>query len=487
MNPKRRRSSRTILIMIIIIVILTNFPTTALQSKPSLKERNITTCNESKDETTSAIYDLLIISPRIFSKHLQPLVFHKNKHNVKTVLIETEEIYNQIFWRGRDKAEKIKYFIKDSIENWGIKYVLLVGGRKDQSAVETYWVPVRYSHLERRYLKENGKIIPESKFLTDLYFADIFDSEGNFSSWDDNNNGIFGEWYLNESAEDIPDLYPDVFVGRLPCRSVLEVKIMVKKIIKYETGKRPDSWFKKMIVVAGDTYPDKTEYYDGEVYTQKGLDMMSDFEPVKLWASDGSLKNWVDVVKAMNKGCGFIWFSGHGNHVSWATHPPNDNSSWIHIMKLWQMLFLFNGEKLPVCISGSGCYNNMFNVSLLSVPVPHIYNLSTPRCWGWALTRKICGGSIATIASTALSYESPDIDSGVGGCELLDLGFFKEYGLNDIHVLGECWGKSASQFLDDHPINWSDNSSTGDALIVKNVEQWLLIGDPSLKIGGYSK
>jgi len=29
-----------------------------------------------------------------------------------------------------------------------------------------------------------------------------------------------------------------------------------------------------------------------------------------------------------------------------------------------------------------------------------------------------------------------------------------------------------------------DNSIDGDAIIIKNVQQWLLIGDPSLKIGG---
>ena len=94
------------------------------------------------------------------------------------------------------------------------------------------------------------------------------------------------------------------------------------------------------------------------------------------------------------------------------------------------------------------------------------------------------GGGIGVIGSTGFSYESPDIDSGVGGCELLDLGFFKAYGLYNISVLGECWRSSITQFLDSHPIMWSDTSPTGDALIVKNAEQWLLIGDPSLRIGG---
>ena len=83
--------------------------------------------------------------------------------------------------------------------------MLLVGGRYDGVTHETWWVPVRYSHLN-----DGG----EGSYLTDLYFADIYNPDGSFSSWDSNNNGIFGEW--NATAKDVVDMYPDVYVGRLP-------------------------------------------------------------------------------------------------------------------------------------------------------------------------------------------------------------------------------------------------------------------------------
>lgn len=464
--------------IILFLVIFSIFSTTTIGQKQFSN-------NIIKNTETQPNYDLLIITPQVFSDYLQPLVAHKNKHDVKTIISTVEEIYTQIYFKGRDDAEKVKYFIKEAIEQWEIKYVLLIGGRKDQSKTETWWVPVRYTYLNRPY-----DALPEGKFLTDLYFADIYDSEGNFSSWDDNNNGIFGEWPLNESAVDIPYLYPDVSVGRLPCRNILDVKIVVNKIIRYETSTFDDSWFKRMIVVAGDTYPDKTpDFIDGENYTQQALDIMSDFEPLKIWASDGSLKNGFNVVKAMNKGSGFIYFSGHGNAASWVTQPPNNKDKWIGYFQLFHMSFLRNGNKLPVCTSGSGCFNNMFNASLGHTHMLYwrgLLKYNAPMCWGWALTRKVGGGAIGVISSTAFSYESPDIDSGVGGCELLDIGFFREYNLNNTLLLGEYWRNSVSRFLDDHPINWSDKSPTGDALIAKNVEQWLLIGDPSLKIGGYN-
>ena len=74
------------------------------------------------------------------------------------------------------------------------------------------------------------------------------------------------------------------------------VKIMVNKIISYEEEKADPSWFNTMVVVAGDTYPEKTDYIDGEVYTQMGLDMMQEFTPVKLWTSDGSFSSYKDVL-----------------------------------------------------------------------------------------------------------------------------------------------------------------------------------------------
>ena len=427
-------------------------------------------------------YDLLIVAPNLFLKYLEPLVEHKNRHGVRTKLVDIEDVYQQMYWQGRDQAEKLKYFIKSAVEKWGIKYVLLVGGKKHQTASDNYWIPVRYSHLNRSY-----EGYAESKFLSDLYFADIYNKEGNFSSWDTNGNGIYGEWAENQSAADIPDLYPDVYVGRLPCRNIFDVKVVVKKIIDYESKKCSDSWFKRMVVVAGDTYPEKTSYYDGEVYTQMGLDMMPGFEAVKLWTSDGSLKSWVDVVRAINRGCGFIWFSGHGNPASWATHPPN-SSKWITGLKLWQMNFLFNKEKLPICITGSGCFNSMFNVSLKHSDWTYFMGLfpyNVPYCWSWAMVKRATGGSIATIGATAFSYESPDINRGEGGIEWLDMHFFEQYGLKNVTILGEVWGKTITAFLQNFTINWNDNSPNGSAIIAKNVQEWVLFGDPSLKIGGY--
>jgi len=60
------------------------------------------------------LYDLLIIAPSRFKIPLKSLVKHKNKFGVRTKLVPLNFIYDKI-WYGRDKPEKIKFFIKDSV------------------------------------------------------------------------------------------------------------------------------------------------------------------------------------------------------------------------------------------------------------------------------------------------------------------------------------------------------------------------------------
>lgn len=198
-------------------------------------------------------YDMVIIAPSEFSEDLQPLIDHKNNYGVNTILKTTEDIYNE--YTGADEPEKIKYFIKDALEDWGVKYVCLVGGLRsliyakprddaNQGSSKWWYVPVRYSNL---YEGEPG-------YCCDHYYADIYDDEGEFDDWDSNDNGIFAEW--RGASRDRLDLFPDVAVGRLGCRNINEVKIIVDKIIAYETS-ADSSWFEKIIAVSGDGFLDQ--------------------------------------------------------------------------------------------------------------------------------------------------------------------------------------------------------------------------------------
>jgi len=217
----------------------------------------------------TSTYDLVIIAPSKFSNELQRLVTFKNSKGVKTILKTTEDIYNE--FTGVDKPEQIKYFIKYAIETWGVKYVLLVGGlnsliygqpRDDPNqGTKDWYIPVRYNNIFDNPEHPLGEeSVRDPGVISDLYYADIYGAGGVFSDWDPNHDGYFAAWGRPGVANDTGlDLYPDVYVGRLPCRNKLEVKIMVDKIIKYEQSPANPDWFKKMIVISGDGFLDQVD------------------------------------------------------------------------------------------------------------------------------------------------------------------------------------------------------------------------------------
>ena len=440
----------------------------------------------SPSQAPTSQHELVIIAPKEFTNALRPLVTFKESKGLTPVLVTPDDACKGTFFptQGRDCAEKMKYFIYDAVNQWGTKYVLLVGGRYGGMNKETWWVPVRYSQLN-----DGG----ESRYLTDLYFADVDNSNGSFSSWDSNNNGLFGEW--NTTYHDVMDMLPDVCVGRLPCTSVSQVKTMVDKIITYETTTYGSAWFKRFVGVAGDTYPAANDTcYEGEMATNASYAQLQSlgFNASFLWTSNGRMTGPESVIAELNKGCGFVHFSGHGNPMVWATHPPQ-NDSWVYGPNSFQMRKLSNGDAQPVVIVG-GCHNNQFNTSLLEIihgllqdglqyfkrtrPFGEFwYNEWIPRCWGWSMASRMKGGAIAVIANTGLGYGAPGNHTLWEMGRFLEWLFFKAY--HDGHTnLGETHACS----LIDYMKEYSPMDSQVDCKIV---QEWELFGDPSLQIGGY--
>jgi len=340
-------------------------------------------------------------------------------------------------------------------------------------------MPIRYIHNVDLNVSRT-----ELKYISDLYYADIYDKNGSFSSWDTNGNGIYGEWNGSTAQDKNIDLKPDICLGRLPCSNIFEVMIMVKKIINYEKNTNEQPWFKRIIGVGGDSYP-KHEGYEGEINTQNAMNNMQGFVQVKLWTSNGKLNNEQSVIKEMNKGCGFIYFDGHGTPYAWGTHPPNDGKTFVFGLKNSNMFFLHNRNKLPICVV-SACHNCQFDVHPARIFTDPYYSYTwVKECWGWHLTSKYNGGAIATIGNTATGYSKEDKQSQKGADSYLDPKFFWEYGINGTDILGKAWANAINDYLDEFPIDWDSPSGSDYSIDAKTVQQWVLIGDPSLKIGGY--
>jgi hypothetical protein len=100
-----------------------------------------------------------------------------------------------------------------------------------------------------------------------------------------------------------------------------------------------------------------------------------------------------------------------------------------------------------------------------------------PRCWSWSYVNKDTGGGIAIIANTGLGYGIPGQNWNTGRGRFMEMNFFRSY--NEGHdILGETHAQDIIYYLNEFP--------PGTSLIdLKIPQQWVLLGDPSLKIGGY--
>lgn len=433
----------------------------------------------------SGSYDMVVISPSIFSTEIQPLIEHKNDHNVRTFLKTTEEIYDQ--YQGRDKAEQIKYFIKYAIEESGITYVLLIGGRVGQSF--RYYVPIRYSNVDDGYMHK--------QILSDLYFADIYDEKGDFDDWDSNGNGVFAEWTGNSmNPDDTMDLVPDVAVGRLPCRSNDEVKDIVTKIITYENTISTQNRFNNFLLIGGDTNPGIGDPfpYEGEALCEWTKTLLPDFSATTLYVSDGSITGPDDFISSFNEGYGFVLYHGHGLQDGLATYKP-DSSELVEVVHNDNVRELVN-DMLPVTVVGC-CQTSDFDTSIFNFldffnnKKQHIFMANVRyecvrECLGWNMVKKPFGGSIAHLGSTSTAWGSTGDTNKDGIPDSAQYGytsgicteFFRIYGEKNQTKLGDIYSGALTSVIE-------NNNAQKNKVQCKCVQEFILIGDPSLEIGGY--
>lgn len=402
-------------------------------------------------------YNFIVLTPAQFTPELQPLITHKNNRDISTILVALDDIYNGNIFpvKGRDNPEKIKYFIKDSIEYWDTNFVLLVGGSEQ--------LPSRYTHI----YYDDFNLYPtknEWVFLSDLYYADIYDHEGNFASWDTNKNNIFAEYEWHGNTDEV-NLYPDIYLGRLACINKSEVITCVNKIIAYETGEQfKKDWFHNIVAIGGDSLPGDTEQIDEGEYVQRAVfDIMDGFSPIKIWASNEKLRQTSNINDAINSGTGFIFFNGHGNVDLWGTHPHEKENEWLPpgFYRNADINTLSNGNKLPVVISDA-CYHCKYDTQR--------------ECFGWTFMTNPNGGAIAFIGGTDIDLSFGGTDITTKGIEKLCLELSTHY-IRGTKTFGELWGKSLTTYI---------STAIMDPIDYITLEESQPFGDPTLMIASAS-
>ncbi len=262
-------------------------------------------------------YDYVIITNNalknsVLTPNFQTLINHKQSRGIKATITTTEFIYaNYSGLRpdgGTDNQTRIRNFIIDAYNTWGIDYVLL-GGDGDGANVGgesgNNIIPSRgfYDIVNEAFPED---IYEDSNIPADMYYACL---EGTF---DGDRDGIYGE------TTDSPDLYAEVYVGRAPVDSETELANFVSKTIAYETS----FYDKKALMVGedlnwnvwGSAYKD--EIKNGATtwgYTTVGFS--TDWSVDTLYDAPGNDWSPSTLISKINAGLHVINHLGHSNNT----------------------------------------------------------------------------------------------------------------------------------------------------------------------------
>ena len=375
--------------------------------------------------------DFIIIAPNAFLAQANQLAsFHRQYYGQRTVVAETEQIYNE-FGGGQPSPVAIRDFVKmyyDKAKGTSIvphMSLLLFGGGsfdpKNRIAGNTNYIPC--------YESKNS--------LSDLLSYTSDDFYGLLGD-NDNINSLTRENYLAFS------------VGRLPVRNILEAKNVVNKIIQYHSNQTLGAWKNNTIYVADDK-DENIFIRDAETISSSIDSISTAFNKSKIYLDaytlvPGNVQMYPmvnhDIVSQLNNGCWLVNYSGHGNYLQ---------LSGRSIFTQVDADQLNNSNKLPLIVAATCDF------------VP--YDDPTKSSLGAYLLDGGRNGAIALLSAPRL------VDAG--GNEEINNNFVKELlaknTLSQYQTIGESFRLAKNGLY----------KSSSDIL---NIRKFALIGDPAIRI-----
>ncbi len=236
------------------------------------------------------------VGPEAMEPVLQPLVDFRNASGLASEYTALEWICQN--YEGWDTQEQIRNYLKDSFENRGLQYALLIGD----------WGPTqRISSLR---VGSDSLLLGET---TDLYYSDLT------RMWDGDGDHQYGE------NTDWIDYYSDISVGRFSSDNPNHIQTMVEKTISYETQSDPGQWRSTALLCGAGLWPDVEPdgYWGSFVCDSIAGRIPGNWTQNKLYEYwDGHPTNQIEMV---NQGASYVSDQGHGGSggVYWLYSPGN--------------------------------------------------------------------------------------------------------------------------------------------------------------------
>ena len=249
--------------------------------------------------------EYLVITSGELAPAFYPFVFWKNQKGILTELVLIEDILPR--YEGEDDAARLREYLKDAYAD-GAHWILL-GGDEDI-------IPIRYAYPGN----VSSPPILKKQQVTDVYYEDLT------GDWDVDGDGIYGE-----TSNDSPDIYPEVYVGRIPAESPEDVSNWVGKAIMYEQNPNDGdyAYLTKGLFITADQMRDLNEHtaLAGQMPSNFDVDYSRLAEEPSGGSSAPTQPTGETVRDVMDEGWGFVSNLNHGGFYYYAAMTPGYNQN----------------------------------------------------------------------------------------------------------------------------------------------------------------
>lgn len=309
-------------------------------------------------------YEYVIVTTNAMKSEFQRLADWKTQKGIKSKVITVEEIDAQ-YSQYSPQELRIKYALKDYYNGQyhNLRYAILAGSFFNIPSPLCY---VRYS-------------IYVDTPPTDWFYG-CFDT----MDWDPNNNGEWGE------LSDNVDLYPEIFITRLPARGVQEAQSMVDKIIEYESNPNCTSWNNSILMGGAKLHKIRNNTsdseYRGEKLYNKYIQPYWNGTRVKFYDTGTSFAGGANfqftdtnLQNILSQGYPFVSIYTHGSANHWKMEIGN-SYNFSDIQQL--------NNPLHTIITANACYTNQIDT----------------LCMGESFLKEANSGVIGVFASSRYHY-----------------------------------------------------------------------------------
>ncbi|MCR5379823.1 MAG: succinylglutamate desuccinylase/aspartoacylase family protein [Lentisphaeria bacterium] len=293
------------------------------------------------DSAAGVIGTMLFIVPDGWMEQLSDFVAWKEKHGYAVITAG----YPSMTGEG---ADNLAAYIRAAYEDSLVSHVVLFGDRGDIPPYETSTNPNN----------PNPYIAP----TTDVPY----------------------------SLVDGDDLYADLFISRMAVSTVDELTAVCAKIMAYE-GSNDNSWRGRGVCIGSDekgSYGVTAGRTDWSIVDEERLKLLEDnfIDNIDTVYAKNYTVTVYDIANALNNGCSFVYYVGHGLSHQWTTGRFQNQHA----------AALQNGAMLPF-VASFCCSSANFAYSVKSL--------------GEAFLRNPNGGAIGFLGATAETYWNPPVYS----------------------------------------------------------------------------